>query len=224
MKLTTSVVTWNNGLVLSHSVDISLNNAAKESCVQVAVVIRITIARCSYAGVDASGIAMPKIHVHGGDRLARARIHQLDVEVERDTLLILRNIATDEFTIDVVRTLSYFRLQNAGRIIREEQCLIIAIRDARSRLVSEIVGRKVAAHQRAVETALGARLLGHLLAASKSSLEVASALELGSARADRVGTSLHELGALSCFFGQVVARMRQRGGQGKKTKGQERLE
>ena len=217
-------MTWNNGLVLGHSVDISLNDTAKESCVQVGQIIRVAIARSCDAGVDTRGITVPEIHVDRRNRLASAGVDELDVKVERNALLAIRDVAANQLAIDVVGTLSDFRLQNAGRVIRKEQCLIIAIRDARSRLVGEIVGRKVAAHKRAIETALGASLLAHLLATSKSSLEVASALELGSARADRVGTSLHELGALSCFFSQVVARMRQRGGQGKKTKGHEILE
>ena len=123
---------------------------------------------------------MPEVHVDSRDRLASARVDELDVEVERDALLTVGDIAANQLAIDVVRTLSDLGLQNASGVVREEKCLIVAVRDAGSRLVRGVVGSEVAADQGAGQTSLDTGFLGDFLTTSESGLGDASASEFGS--------------------------------------------
>lgn len=222
--LTASVVSWNDRLVLSDSVGIGLHDSTQECCVQVGQIIRVAIAGSRDAGVDACGIAVPKVHVDSRNGLASASVDELDVKVERNALLAIRNIAANELAIDVVRALGDFRLQDARRIVLEQKSLIIAVRDTRGRLVRDVVSREVAADERAVQTSLDSGLLSNRLATGERSLREASALELRSTRADGVGAPLHESCALSGLLGQVVARVCESRRQSKETKGQQRYD
>ena len=165
---------------------------------------------------------MPDVHVDSRDRLARASVNELDIEVERNTLLAVSDVAADHLSIDVVRTLGDFRLKNASRVIGEQQSLIITVGDTRSRLVGVVVGGEVATDERGADATLGASLTGHLLATGEGLLHVTPAAELRSARADRVWASLHELCALSGLFGDIVAWVCPNSGQSEETKGQKR--
>lgn len=129
-RLTAGVVSRNDRLVLSDTVDVGLHDSAQECCVQVGQVVRVTIARCCDAGVDTSRIAMPEVHVDRRNRLASAGIDELDVKVERNALLTVRDVAANQLAIDIVGTLGDFRLQNACRIVLEQKSLIVAVRDA----------------------------------------------------------------------------------------------
>jgi hypothetical protein len=219
-RLTACVVTREDGLVLGDTVDVRLHDSAQEGVVQVGEIVTVTVAGGGNTGVYASGIAVPNVHVDSRDRGASAGINELDVEVQRDTRLAISNVATDQLAIDVVRALGDFRLKNAGGVVGEEQGLVLAVGDVGSRLVSVVVGGEVAADQRAADATLGTGLAGHLLATGEGVLHVTSATELRSARADRVGASLHELLALSGLFRDIMARVRQNSRQGEETKGQ----
>lgn len=163
---------------------------------------------------------MPEVHVDSRNRLARAGINELNIEVKRYTLLTIGDIATDELSIDVVRSLSDFRLKNAGRVIGEEQSLVVAVGDVRGRLVGVVVSREVTADERGADATLGASLVGHFLTASEGVLHVASAAELRSARADGLGSPLHVLAAFEGLFGDIVAWVGEDSRQGEETKGQ----
>jgi hypothetical protein len=113
-------------------------------------------------------------------------------------------------------------LENTSRVIDEEQSLIVAVRDTRSRLVGVVVGDKVTADERGVDAALGASLASHVLAAGEGVLHVTPAAELRSARADGVGASLHELCTLCGLFRDIVTWVCQNSRQGEETKGQKR--
>jgi hypothetical protein len=165
---------------------------------------------------------VPKVHVDSRDRLARAGVDQLNIEVERHTLLTIRDVATNELPIDVVRTLSNLRLKDASRLVGEEKSLVVAIGDAGSRLVGVVVSCEVAADERGADAALGAGLAGHCLAASEGVLHVASAAELRSTGADGLGASLDVLAALEGLFGDIVAWVCEDCRQGEETKGQKR--
>lgn len=206
-SLTAGVVSRHDRLVLSDAVNVSLHDSTQERCVQVGQIVRVAVARSRDARVDSRGIAVPEVHVDGRDRLASAGVDELDVQIERNTLLAVRNIAADQLAIDVVGALRDFRLQDACRVILEQQSLIVAVSDAGGGLVRDVVSRKVAADERAVQASLDSSLVGDRLATSERSLESTSALKLRSTRADGVGAPLHERGALSGLLGQVVARV-----------------
>ena len=212
----------NDRLVLSDSVGVGLHDATQERCVQVGQIIRVAVARCRNARVDAGGIAVPEVHVNSRNRLARTSVDELNVKVERNSLLTIRDIAANQLAVDVVRALGDFRLQDARGIVLEQKSLVIAVADTGGRLVRDIVGRKIAADERAVQPSLDPGLLSDGLATGERSLGEASALELRSARADGVGAPLHEGCALSGLLGQVVARVCESRRQCKETKGQQR--
>jgi hypothetical protein len=112
-------VSRNDRLVLSNTVDISLHDSTQESCVQVGQIVRVAITRSRNTRVDTRGVAVPEIHVDRRNGLASAGVDELDVKVERNALLAVRDVAANQLAIDVVRALSDFRLQNAGRIVLE---------------------------------------------------------------------------------------------------------
>jgi hypothetical protein len=218
--LTAGVVAGENGLVLGDAVDVGLDDSSQESVIEVGEVVAIAVAGTCDTCVHACRITMPKIHVDSRDRLARAGVDQLNVEVERYTLLTISDVATDKLSVHIVRTLSNFRLKNTSRVIGEEKSLVVAVGDARSRLVGVVVSGEVAADERGADAALGAGLAGHCLAASEGVLYVASAAELRSAGADGLGAPLHVLAALEGFFGDIVAWVCEDSRQGEETKGQ----
>jgi hypothetical protein len=185
--LTAGVVAGNDGLVLSDTVGVGLDDATEESVVEVVQVVGV--------------------HVDGGDGLASAGVDELDVKVHGDTLLAIGDVAADKLAVDVVRALGDFRLQDAGRVVREEKGLIITVLDTRGRLVGRVVVRKVTADKRAGKTSLDPGLLSDLVTTRESSLGETPTSELRSTRADRVGTPLDESCALSCLLGQIMARV-----------------
>jgi len=73
---------------------------------------------------------VPEVHVHCWNGLAGAGVDELDVKVERDTLLAVGDVAADQLAVDVVRALRDFGLQDACRVVLEQQSLIIAVSDA----------------------------------------------------------------------------------------------
>ena len=220
--LTASVVSGHDRLVLSDSVGVRLHDSTQERCVQVGQIIRVAVARCRDARVDTRSVAVPEVHVDSRNGLARASVDELDVKVEGNTLLAVRDVAANELAVDVVGALGHLRLQDACRIVLEQKSLIVAVADAGGRLVRDIVSRKVTTDKRAVQTSLDSGLLGDCLATSERSLREASALKLRSTRADGVGAPLHEGCALSGLLGQVVARVCESRRQCKETKGQQR--
>jgi hypothetical protein len=205
--LTAGVVAGNDGLVLSDTVGVGLDDATEESVVEVVQVVGVTVARGRDARIDTSGVAVPEVHVDGGDGLASAGVDELDVKVHGDTLLAIGDVAADKLAVDVVRALGDFRLQDAGRVVREEKGLIITVLDTRGRLVGRVVVRKVTADKRAGKTSLDPGLLSDLVTTRESSLGETPTSELRSTRADRVGTPLDESCALSCLLGQIMARV-----------------
>jgi hypothetical protein len=163
---------------------------------------------------------VPKVHVDSRDGLARAGVNELNIEVKRNTLLAVGDVATDELAINVVRTLSNFRLKNTGRVISEEKSLIVAVGDARGRLVGVVVGGEVAADERGADATLGASLAGHRLTAGESVLHITPAAELRSARTDRVRGPLDEVPALEGLLRDIVAWVGEDSRQGEETEGQ----
>lgn len=79
---------------------------------------------------------MPDVHVNLRSRLAGLGVNDLDVEEERNTLLVLHNVRTDHFTSDIcigqlcksfagigintVRTLGHIRTKNTSRVVGKE--------------------------------------------------------------------------------------------------------
>ena len=118
----------NDGLVLSNAIDISLHNSTQESGVQVGQIVRVAIARSCDTRVDTRSVTVPEIHIDRRNGLAGASVDELDVKVERDTLLAVRDVAANQLAIDVVGALRDFRLQNAGRVVLEQKSLVIALR------------------------------------------------------------------------------------------------
>ena len=177
-------MTRENGLVLSNAVDVGLDDPAQESVVEVGEVVTVAVTVGRYTAIDTSRIAMPKVHIDSRNRLARAGVNKLDIEVERNSLLTIGDIATNELSINIVRALSDFRLQNASRVIGEQQSLVVAVRDAGRGLVGMVVSGEVTAGERGADATLGAGLAGHGLAASEGVLHITSAAELRSAGAD----------------------------------------
>ena len=220
--LTAGVVTGDDGLVLSHAVCVGLNDSAQESVVEVGQIVTVAVAGSCHTAVYACRITVPKVHVDSRDRLARAGVNELNVEIERNTLLAIGNVTTDELSIDIVRALGNFRLENASRVVCEEQSLVVAVRDARSRLVGVVVGGEVAADERSADATLGAGLAGHLLAAGEGVLHATPAAELKSAGADGVWGSLDEIPALKGLLCNIVAWVCEDSGQGEETEGQKR--
>jgi hypothetical protein len=105
----------------------------------------------------------------------------LDVEVERDTNLLLSDVATDQLAVNVVGALGNFRLEEAGGVIGEKKTLVRTECDIGGRFV---VGREacveVASHQRSIsQPSLDTGFVSHLLAAFESCGLVATTFELG---------------------------------------------
>lgn len=161
-------MTRNDCLVLSNAVDVGLNNAAKESRVQVAGIIAVSVAGGRDARVDAGSVAVPKIHVDGRHRLASAGVDKLDVEIKGHALLAVDDVAPQQLAVDIIRPLSDLGLQNAGRVVREERGLVVAIGSARGRLVGGVVGGKISLRHGFSQTSLGPSLASHLLATGES--------------------------------------------------------
>lgn len=86
-----------------------------------------------------------------------------------------------------------------------------------------VVRGEVATDERATgaESPLGTSLLGHLLTAGESRLEIAAASQLGIARANGFRASLDEVSPLGGLFGVVVAWVSQHVWERDKTQGQE---
>jgi hypothetical protein len=72
---------------------------------------------------------VPEVHVDSRDRLASAGAYGLNVKVERDTLLAVRDIAPNELINDVARALGELGLRNAFRVVLEQQSLIVTLGD-----------------------------------------------------------------------------------------------
>lgn len=177
--LTAGVVTRDDGLVLSYAVDVGLHDSAEESGIEVAGVVGVSVAARRDARVDAGGIAVPEVHIDGWDWLASAGVDELDVKIERHAFLAISDVAADQLAVDVVGTLGDFGLQDAGRVVGEEGRFVVAVDDARGRLVGEVVGGEVAAYKRAVDAPLDASLLAHLLTTGKGGLDIASTSKVG---------------------------------------------
>lgn len=220
-QLTAGVVTREDGLVLSDAIRVGLYDAAQEGGVHIGEIVRVAIAGCRNARVDTSGIAVPEIHVHSWHGHAGAGVDKLDVEIERHAFLAVGDVAPDQLTVDVIRALGDLRLQDAGCVIREEQGLVVAVRDARSGCVRDIVRCEVAADERAAQASLDLRFVNDFMAASKSGLGDAAAFELRGTLADRLGCPLHESRTLRRLFADVMSWVRPDDGQCEKTVGQD---
>ena len=118
--LTAGVVTGDDGLVLSHAVCVGLNDSAQESVVEVGQIVTVAVAGSCHTAVYACRITVPKVHVDSRDRLASAGANGLNVKVERDTFLAVRDVAPNELAIDVVRALGELGLRSACRVVLEQ--------------------------------------------------------------------------------------------------------
>lgn len=212
------VVARDDGLELDHTVDVGLLEAAEEGLVEVGGVVGVAVAGGYDAGVDACGVAVPGVDVNGRDGLAGRGVDELDVEVEGNTGLVLRHVCANQLAVDVVWALSDLWLENAGGIIGEEKGLVVANGDIQGGRMRGVVLGKVAAN----DVALGADLVGHLLATGNGSVKVSTAAQVVGAAADRLGVaSLDPLGSLSSLNLHVVAWVGESAIDGNETKGQE---
>ena len=221
-RLTACVVTREDGLVLGDTVDVGLNDTSQKGVVQVSEIVTVAIAVSSHSAVDTCRVAVPKVHVDSRNRLARAGVNKLNIEVKRNTLLAIGDVATDELSIDVVRTLGDFGLKDTSRVVGEEKSLVVAVGIGNGLLVGVVVCGEVAADERGADAALGASLAGHCLAAGEGVLHVTPATELRSAGVDRVWGPLDEIPALKSLFRNIVAWVCEDSRQGEETKGQKR--
>lgn len=99
---------------------IGSSNTAEESGVDIGAVRAVTVSRSDNAGVDTGGVAVPEVEVDVWNRLAGVDINDLDVDGHGHTLLRLGNVLTDEFTRDVVGSLSDFRDEDTAAVAFEE--------------------------------------------------------------------------------------------------------
>lgn len=123
---------------------------------------------------------MPDIHKDSWNRETVGSVDKLDVQVERDTNLLLSDVATDQLAVDVVGALGDFRLEDAGGVVGEKKSLVGTECDIGGRFV---VGREacveVASHQRAIsQPSLDTGFMSHLLSAFECCGLVAPTFEL----------------------------------------------
>lgn len=59
---------------------------------------------CAYARKTYSSIAVPEVQIDTGDRLAGGAVNHLDVHVERNTRLVLGDVAADQFAAYICRS------------------------------------------------------------------------------------------------------------------------
>lgn len=197
---TTSVVTWDDRLELSNTVDVGLLDTTEEGRIEVASVILVAVARCKDTGVHTSGVAcetirlitivrlgfpltVPCIHVDGWNRLAGRCVDDLDVQEQRNTSLTFGHITANELAVDIVRSLSDLWLQDTAGIVVEELSIIRAQGDSLVRCVGDVVCGEVAG-DKLRQIPLDTSLVSHGLAASDGILEVTTLAELGCTVAD----------------------------------------
>lgn len=114
------VVTRECGVELYDTVLVSLGNAAEEGLVEVGFIAGVAIAAGNDARVNTSRVAVPELEVNLGNRLAGVDVDNLDVKVQRHSLLILGNVAADQLALDPVRALSNLGSEDAGVVASEE--------------------------------------------------------------------------------------------------------
>jgi hypothetical protein len=114
------VVTRECGVELYDTVLISLGNATEEGLVEVGLIAGVAIAAGNNARVDTSRVAVPELEVDLRNGLAGVDVDDLDVKVQRHSLLVLGNVAADQLALDPVRALSNLRSEDAGVVASEE--------------------------------------------------------------------------------------------------------
>lgn len=110
----------NNRLESGNALGIGSSDTAEESRVDIDAVRAVTVSRGDNTGVNAGGVAVPEVDVDVWNRLAGVDVDDLDVHGHGHTLLSLGNVLTDEFTGDVVGSLSDFWDENAAAVAFEE--------------------------------------------------------------------------------------------------------
>jgi hypothetical protein len=113
-RLTAGVVAREDSLVLGDTVDVGLNDSSQKGVIQVSEIVTVAIAVRSHPAVDTCRVAVPKVHVDSRNRRTRAGVNKLNIEVKRNTLLAIGDVATDELSVHVVRTLGDLGLKNAS--------------------------------------------------------------------------------------------------------------
>jgi hypothetical protein len=113
-------VTREECIELYNTALIGLVDAAQEGLVKVGLIAAVTVAASNDTGVDTGGVAVPQLKINRGNGLTGVDIDDLDVEVERNTLLVLRDVLTDQLALDPVGALSDLRGENAGVVAGEE--------------------------------------------------------------------------------------------------------
>lgn len=109
----TKVMSWENGFKLRNTHLICLLQTAQCSVVQIASVVKITVAFCDNPTVYSCCIAMPDIDVDIVHWLAIAHVDDLNIEHQLNTLLFVSDITANQLTTDVEWTFRDFWLENA---------------------------------------------------------------------------------------------------------------
>lgn len=120
MGSATCVVAWEQSVELYDTTLVSLADTAKEGVVEVGLITAIAIAVGNDTRVDTGGVAVPQLEVDRGDRLAGVDVDDLDVKVQRNTLLLLGYVFTNELALDPVRALCDLRSEDARVVARKK--------------------------------------------------------------------------------------------------------
>lgn len=118
-----SVVTGEQGVEGHHTVLIGLLYTTEEGAVVVGQVVGVTVAISHQAGVDTGGVAAPDLGVDASEGLAGLDVNELLLDGDRNTLLVLTDVAADVLAGDPVG--SGFTL-SAGS---EEADLLVVVED-----------------------------------------------------------------------------------------------
>ena len=97
-------ITYEDGLELHHAVRISRIDAAEECLVDVARVVRVSVAGLNHTGIDTRRVAVPDIPKDSFKRLARVDVNELAVEDYIHTRLVLSDVVTDQLSRNPVRS------------------------------------------------------------------------------------------------------------------------
>lgn len=92
--------------------------------IQIRRIIRIPIPIRHNTRVHTRAITMPNLKESLRDRFARLDVDDLDVESQRNALLIVSDVFADKFALDPVGTLGYFGAEHAAVVAREDDTWI----------------------------------------------------------------------------------------------------
>ena len=114
------VVAREQGIELDDTVLVGLGDAAEEGLVDVGRIVGVAIAAGNDTRVNTSRVAVPELEVDLGDGLAGVDVDDLDVKVQRHSLLVLGDVAADQLALDPVRALGSLGSEDAGVVASEE--------------------------------------------------------------------------------------------------------